>query len=194
MALVQLSSSNSGQCVTDQGGRPLAVIRVPHNNLSEAQSIWRWAAASGIPTEPPACATGTVADFMAPPVPLADMTLTAQSTAVDPKLLARRIVPATAAIMFPEGGSVVRGSVNVIGSAQFNQGDIAFYKVEFGSGYNPSTWITMGTGHSAPVSGGVLETWEAGSLRPGSYALRVVLVKPDGNYLASSIVPVQVER
>ena len=50
----------------------------------------------------------------------------------------------------------------------------------------------MGSGHSAPVNDGVLETWEASSLRPGRYALRVVLVMPDGNYIASDVVRVQV--
>ena len=194
VALVQLSSSGRGQCVTDQGGRPMAVIRVPHNNLTEAQSIWRWAAASGIPTEPPSCATGTVADFLAPPVPLAGAVRAGQSAAVDPTLLAQRAVPAGAAITFPSSGSVVQGSVNIIGRAPFSQSDIAYYKVEFGSGYNPGTWITMGTGHSAPVDAGVLETWQAGSLGPGPYALRVVLVKPDGNYITSATVPVQVVR
>jgi hypothetical protein len=172
----------------------MTVIRVPHNNLTEAQSIWRWAAASGIPTEPPSCATGTVADFLAPPVPLAGAVRAGQSAAVDPTLLAQRAVPAGAAITFPSSGSVVQGSVNIIGRAQFSQSDIAYYKVEFGSGYNPGTWITMGTGHSAPVDAGVLETWQAGSLGPGPYALRVVLVKPDGNYITSATVPVQVVR
>ena len=192
VALVQLSYSNRGQCVTDQGGEPMAMLRVPHNNLTEAQSIWRWS--SGIPTEPPSCATGTVADFLPPPVPLAGAERTAQGGVLDPTLLAQRVVPAQAAITFPEGGSVVQGTVNIMGSARFTQNEIAYYKVEFGSGYNPATWTTMGTGHSAPVEAGVLETWEAGSLRPGRYALRVVLVKPDGNYLTSAVVPVQIAR
>ncbi len=194
VALVQLSSSNRGQCVTEGAGRPMAVLRVPHDSLSEAQSIWRWSAASGIPTEPPACNTGTVADFMPPPLQLASDTRTAQKVDVDPALLAQRVVPATAAITFPQNGSVLRGSVDIIGSARFNPGTIAFYKVEFGSGSNPSSWITMGSGHGQPVEAGVLETWEAGSLRPGRYALRVVLVKPDGNYVTSAVVAVQVTR
>ena len=172
----------------------MAVIRVPHNNLTEAQSIWRWAAASGIPTEPPSCATGTVADFLAPPVPLAGVAGAAQSTGVDPTLVAQRILPTTSGITFPSIGSIVQGSINIIGSAQFSQSDIAYYKVEFGSGSNPGTWITMGTGHSAPVDAGVLETWQTGSLRPGPYALRLVLVKPDGNYIRSATVTVQVVR
>jgi hypothetical protein len=50
----------------------------------------------------------------------------------------------------------------------------------------------MGDVHRSPVSGGWLETWYAGALPPGPYALRVVIVRPDGNYYASPPLIVQI--
>jgi 1A family penicillin-binding protein len=101
---------------------------------------------------------------------------------------------ATIDIAYPSVGATVNGSIQVVGSVLFNTQDAQFYKVEYGYGANPDTWITMGSGHANPVSNGGLETWHADALPSGNYALRVVIVKRDGNYLVGPTVPVYVEH
>jgi hypothetical protein len=99
-----------------------------------------------------------------------------------------------AGIYSPPVGSVVSGPVRVLGMAMFDPTEVQFYKVEFGYGSRPDDWITMGELHAYPVANGWLETWHADSLPSGNYALRVVLVKRDGNFIASAPYPVEVRR
>ncbi|NOZ27920.1 MAG: PBP1A family penicillin-binding protein [Chloroflexi bacterium] len=154
-------------CTTELGGEPMAVIRVPEDP-EEAERAREWAARAGIPAEPPPCDAQIARDMPG--------------------------VVASARITSPEAGSVITGPVAILGSAVFDPRQIQFYKVEFGYGHNPTDWITMGDVHSTPVANGWLETWYADALPPGPYALRVVLVKWDGNFLATAPVPVQVQR
>ncbi len=154
-------------CATELGGETLAVIRVP-DDPDEAQRAQEWAAQAGIPAEPPPCGsqiTGWPAGAVA-----------------------------TAHIASPAAGSLIAGPVDIIGSAVFDPQEFQFYKVEFGYGSNPTDWITMGDVHYNPVVNGWLETWYADSLPSGPYALRVVLVKRDGNFLATAPTPVQVQH
>lgn len=153
-------------CATTLGGEPMAVIRVP-DDPEEAQRAREWAAKAGIPAEPPPCE-----EHMAGALGLI----------------------ASARITSPEPGSVITGPVAIIGSAVFDPQQIQFYKVEFGYGSHPTQWITMGDIHPDPVMNGWLETWYADSLPPGPYALRIVLVKRDGNFLATEPVPIQVQH
>ncbi|MCS7222143.1 MAG: penicillin-binding protein 1C [Anaerolineae bacterium] len=154
-------------CATELGGEPIAVIRVPEDP-EEAQRAREWAAQAGIPADPPPC-EGQVVEVM-------------------------QGVIASAEIVFPQPGSLITGPVDIIGSAVFDPQQIQFYKVEFGYGENPSEWITMGQLHYSPVVNGWLETWYADSLPAGPYALRVVLVKWDGNFLATPPTPVYVQH
>ena len=154
-------------CTTTLGGTPMAVIRVPEDP-EEAARAREWAAEKGIPAEPPPCE--------------------GQMAGAAPGVMA------AARITSPKPGSVITGPVDIIGSAVFDPREFQFYKVEFGYGSDPTDWITMGNVHPNPVVNGWLETWYADSLPPGPYALRVVLVKRDGNFLATQPVPVQVRR
>jgi hypothetical protein len=52
----------------------------------------------------------------------------------------------------------------------------------------------MGEIHTQPVIDGQLEVWHAEGLAPGTYSLRLVLVKPDGNTLPPYKVTVTVTR
>lgn len=154
-------------CRVELGGEPMAVIPVP-DDPDEAAKIREWAARAGVPAEPPPC-EGQVAVGA-------------------PEFVG------TATITSPEAGSIITGPVPILGSAVFDTNQVQFYKVEFGYGHAPSDWITMGDIHPEPVFNGWLETWYADSLPPGPYALRVVLVKRDGNFLATAPVPVTVQR
>ena len=92
-------------------------------------------------------------------------------------------------ITFPTSGATLDGTVAVQGTAQFDPNVVAFYKLEIGNGRSPTAWTTFGSTHSQPVTNGTLETLQAGSLPPGTYTIRLVLVGQDGNFVGN---PVQV--
>jgi hypothetical protein len=82
----------------------------------------------------------------------------------------------------------------VIGTADFNNNLVSFYKVELGIGPNPNEWITLGETHSEPNVNGVLETLVAGAFPPGDYALRLVVILKDGNYVGEPhVIPIVIE-
>ena len=158
-------------CALESGGELMAVIRVP-DDPDEARRVREWAALASVPADPLPCGDQTV---IAGTLDTAGMA-------------------ATAHIQIPQPGSVIAQAIPIIGSALFDPQEVQFYKVEWGYGSDPGEWITMGEGHPNPVADGVLETWYADSLPSGAYALRVVLVKRDGNYVATAPVAVVVER
>ncbi len=86
---------------------------------------------------------------------------------------------AAAVISSPAGGSSVRGSVQITGSAlhpAFQRYEL-YYTVEPGE-----NWVFIGDANTTPVSNGVLGVWETGGLPDGNYSLRVRVVRQDGNY------------
>ncbi len=99
---------------------------------------------------------------------------------------------ASYAITSPLPGQQISGQVAIMGSARFNAADIQYYKLEIGSGANPTAWITFGVTHSQPVSSGVLEQLNAAGLPPGNYVIRLVLVGHDGNFHNPYQVPIQI--
>lgn len=108
-------------------------------------------------------------------------------------LPAGEVVNATWRIRSPRSGDTVSGVVPVVGTANFSRDEVVFYKVEWGEGEDPTRWITMGQTHEQPVIDGQLEMWHAEGMAPGTYSLRLVLVKTDGNELPAYEVTVTVE-
>jgi penicillin-binding protein 1C len=86
----------------------------------------------------------------------------------------------TAFISSPGSGAVVSGETPIIGTASFAPGQVAFYKVELIGGPF-GDWATIGSTHNTPVVNGVLEM--LAPLQPGQYALQLVVVGNDGNYV-----------
>ncbi len=162
----------TGERCAGEGGTPALLLRVPADPQA-ADAARRWATEAGLPVEPPPC-VGTALPAPAPGDSYAGMN-------------------ASASIWSPQPGQVITGPVEIIGSAIFDPAEFEFYKVEFGEGTNPGTWITMGDVHRNAVASGWLETWYAGALPPGPYALRIVIVRPDGNYYASPPQMVQIQ-
>ncbi len=80
----------------------------------------------------------------------------------------------------PRPGARLSGVVQVTGTASI--GNFWYYKVEIGIGRNPSQWSVVGDLHYAPVSDGVLETFNAAAFPPGEYSLRLVVVDKTGNF------------
>ncbi|MBS1253092.1 MAG: Penicillin-binding protein 2D [Anaerolineales bacterium] len=166
--------------VSDQAGVSREVFLQMLNTLTvppdkeEAARIQAWAAEHGVPLTPNApCEPGGMAR-----VPGG----------------APALINATWRITSPAPGELITDNVPIIGTASFSPNDVSFYKVEFAPARAPLTWVTMGQTHSTPIVDGELEAWYAAGLEPGSYTLRLVLVKPDGNWAPPYEVPVRVGR
>jgi hypothetical protein len=97
---------------------------------------------------------------------------------------------ATYSIDTPKPNQGVYGVVPVIGTAEFNPGQVDYYRVDIGAGTSPTEWLTIGDTHTKTVTHGELEFLHADALAPGPYVLRLVLVKSDGNFLEPYQVPI----
>ncbi len=89
-------------------------------------------------------------------------------------------VRAQSGITSPAPGSAVSGDVSVLGTAVIEP----FQKYELHYKLEPSgddAFIYF-YGATNPVTNGQLGVWQAGSLPPGNYSLRLRVVKNDGNY------------
>lgn len=91
--------------------------------------------------------------------------------------------PAIWRIVTPRSGETVKGVLPIIGTADFDPAIVQFYKIELGipEGDNVN-WLTLGETHNTPVVNGILEMLHADALPPGSYYLRLIVVK-DSNYV-----------
>lgn len=152
---------------------------------------WLALAAAGINPDDKTAAAQAIADGrVIPGAPLPGR------QAVPPPLAQGGGMPLTtgvrAAITGVGNDGVARGVTPVLGVAQFDPSEIQFYKVEYRE-IAGANWITIGDTHAAPQSG-TLEMWHAEGLAPGTYQLRLALVKKDGNFLVPSVVTVRVDR
>ncbi|MCI0399581.1 MAG: transglycosylase domain-containing protein [Chloroflexi bacterium] len=149
---------------------PLVFLAPPRNPESR-EAAYEWAADNNLPILPQTACTEE---------------LLAQ--AQDPN------APAVWRILSPKAGDTISGMVPIVGTADFNPERVQFYKVEIGVGHNPSEWITLGEIHNTPVVNGQLETLLAAAFPPGEYALRLVVVLWDGNYVGEPyVIPVVIE-
>lgn len=91
--------------------------------------------------------------------------------------------PAIWRILTPAAGETVSGVLPIIGTADFDPAVVQFYKIELGipDGDNVN-WVTLGETHSTPVINGTLEMLHADALSPGTYFLRLIVVK-GSNYV-----------
>ena len=97
-------------------------------------------------------------------------------------------------IASPKAGDAVSGVLPIVGPADFQVGEVEFYKVELGIPDGADMqWVTLGDTHSEPVVNGTLEMLHADALAPGDYLLRLIVVK-DSNYVGEPhTVPIRVE-
>jgi membrane peptidoglycan carboxypeptidase len=70
----------------------------------------------------------------------------------------------------------VHGRVAIQGAA--GGADFAFYRLQYGQGLNPETWVLIGADVKTPVSGGPLAEWDTTGLQ-GLYSLQLIVVKND---------------
>jgi len=82
----------------------------------------------------------------------------------------------TAVISSPSSGQVLTEPVPVIGTVQFNRDQADFYHLYIQGGQFQD-WTALGNPHQESVTNGVLEELHVPSLQPGTYRLRLALVK-----------------
>jgi hypothetical protein len=92
-----------------------------------------------------------------------------------------------ARITSPTPGQTVSGQVSVEGEA--NILNFAQYKFELKGPATGGAWVVVGS-YANPQPAGFLGTWDATSLIPGDYTLRLVVSKVDGTYLTPCEVPI----
>ena len=85
----------------------------------------------------------------------------------------------------PAQDSAVRGVAQIVGTATHPQ--FQRYELYYAPWPVPSdqSWIFIGDAHFNQQQLGLLGTWDSRSVSDGTYALRVRVVKVDGNYLDS---------
>ncbi len=93
-------------------------------------------------------------------------------------------------ITSPQANTQLRGSVDIVGTVRWP--DFWYYKVEFASAATPEAWAVIGDVHEEQRTGERLETWHTTALPDGAYYLHLVVVRTDGNYVATEPIPVQI--
>jgi membrane peptidoglycan carboxypeptidase len=88
------------------------------------------------------------------------------------------------AITSPAMFDQLRGEVALRGSAT---GDgFSYYRLQYGQGLNPATWVLIGENVSTPVSDGLLGVWNTNGLR-GLFTVQLVLVYEDGRVETTAV-------
>lgn len=88
------------------------------------------------------------------------------------------------AILSPLPYAYVNGQVELRGNVQID--DLAFYRVAFGNGLNPSAWQLIGGEHGESRNNEVLELWDASAL-DGLYSLQLTAVRHNQSYEQATI-------
>lgn len=98
------------------------------------------------------------------------------------------VSPPTAIIDSPTDGTTLFGAVTIRGTAS----GIAFqqYTLEFGVGASPSSWTPIGPPQTAPVTDGVLGTWDTSALANDTYTIRLTVTSTSGTSTDQATVDV----
>lgn len=88
------------------------------------------------------------------------------------------------AILSPLPYAYLGGQVQIRGNVQVE--NLAFYRVTFGSGLNPSAWQLIGAEHGDARNNELLEVWDVAGL-DGLYSLQLTAVRHDQSYEQATI-------
>jgi len=92
--------------------------------------------------------------------------------------LGARIARAQSGISYPPETEVLRGSVQIKGTASHPD----FWKYEIAAApQGTQNWFNI-AGSETPVENGVLAVWDTRSVSDGPYTIRLRIVRHDGNY------------
>jgi hypothetical protein len=97
-------------------------------------------------------------------------------------------IPGQIDITTPKSGDTVKGSIELVGSA--NVPNFGFYKYEFAP-LGSDTWATI-LANNKVVQDGNLGNWDTSAITPGDYQLRLVVSDNKGNNLPACVVPVRI--
>jgi len=177
-------------------GNPLRLAPATTPEPSPSTTSGPLTAPTLTPTSPPPTITATATATRVPPTspvrPTATAQVAAAATTAAPQVRPASCPDPNRRITAPGINQVVQGNVAVRGTADHPNFD--YYKIEVGSGANPQQWTVVGQLHRAPVSGGVLETFNANAYPPGVYTLRLVVVDSTGNFPEPCQVTITVQR
>jgi len=95
---------------------------------------------------------------------------------------------ADANISLPAMFSQVQGRVTIRGSA--GGAGFSHYRLQYGQGLNPDSWLPVGSDVSSPVSDGTLALWDTTGLN-GLYSLQLLVINTD-NSLRTATVEVRI--
>jgi membrane peptidoglycan carboxypeptidase len=88
------------------------------------------------------------------------------------------------AILSPLPYAYVSGQVELVGNVQLD--NLAFYRVTFGGGLNPSAWQLIGSEHGEPRNNELLEIWDVSGL-DGLYSVQLTAVRHDQSFEQATI-------
>jgi hypothetical protein len=88
-------------------------------------------------------------------------------------------------IASPEMFAEVQGSVPVTGTAAGE--DFLFFRLQYGRGLNPQSWVQVGDDLTAPVTDGLLGQWDTSGL-DGLYVLQLQVVRTDQSLETDTVV------
>jgi hypothetical protein len=155
------------------------------------------------------CSVFSIATFVIPGLPASDFnttpTLDLISTptgTLSPEMLtqsagaplpttitsAQGCTPGQIMITSPQSGDTVKGSVDLIGTADIL--NFGFYKFEVAP-QGSSSWAIFAAG-STVVKNGSLGKWDTTALTPGDYQLRLIVTDNQGSALSPCVVSVRV--
>jgi len=93
-------------------------------------------------------------------------------------------------ISAPESFTFLRGIVRITGHAEPE--GMERFRVQYGRGLNPTSWVQIGQDENRPVRGGLLATWDTSALS-GLYTIQLVVVDGTGR-LRTDAVQVTVDN
>lgn len=88
------------------------------------------------------------------------------------------------AITSPAMFDQISGTVTIRGSAS-GEG-FGYYRLQYGQGLNPTSWVLIGENMTAPVLDGILGEWDTSGL-DGLYAIQLSLIHGDGRIESTAI-------
>ena len=97
-------------------------------------------------------------------------------------------IPDSIALIFPESGQDVSGSVTLLGTV--NIADFGFYKYEV-SPQGADTWTTISAGRET-VRNGEVGFWDTTALKPGDYQIRLLVTDNQGRSYPPCVISVRV--
>ena len=122
-------------------------------------------------------ASGNDALFTATPLP---------TVSVNPN----NCIPAQIIITEPEADTVIRGSVNVVGTVDVP--NFGFYKFEVARA-DEELWLTIQAGRNIIRDDVLVENWDTSRLPIGNYVLQLLVTNNDGQELPPCRIPVRIE-